>query len=85
MVDAVQDRVRGLGLIDTCHTQNEYRILNMHKAWIPLDIVGLKSPFHFIHFEAKWHLYASVIDLSLYQIMACHLIGAKPLSESMLI
>ena len=34
--------------------------------------------------EAEWRIYASVHWPSLDQIMACHLVGAKPLSEPML-
>ena len=34
--------------------------------------------------EAGWRIYASVIWPSLVQIMACRLVGAKPLSEPML-
>ena len=34
--------------------------------------------------EAEWRIYASVNKPSLVQIMACHLAGAKPLSEPML-
>ena len=34
--------------------------------------------------EAEWRRYASVNLSSLVQIMACRLVGAKPLSEPML-
>ena len=34
--------------------------------------------------EAEWRIYASVNLPSLVQIMACRLVGAKPLSELML-
>ena len=34
--------------------------------------------------EAEWRIYALVNLSSLFQIMACRLIGAKPLSEPML-
>ena len=34
--------------------------------------------------DAKWRIYASVIQPSLVQIMACPLVGAKPLLEPML-
>ena len=34
--------------------------------------------------EAEWRIYASVILPSLFQIMACRLAGAKPLSKSMM-
>ena len=34
--------------------------------------------------EAEWHIYVSVNQPSLVQIMACRLTGAKQLSESML-
>ena len=37
----------------------------------------------FINIEAEWRMYASVIKSSLVQIMACRLVGAKPLSEFM--
>ena len=34
--------------------------------------------------EAEWRLYASINKPSLVQIMACRLVGAEPLSESVL-
>ena len=34
--------------------------------------------------EAEWRIYASVNKPSLAQIMACRLVGTKPLSEPML-
>ena len=35
-------------------------------------------------FEAEWRRYASVNEPSLVKIMACRLVGAKPLFEPML-
>ena len=35
--------------------------------------------------EAEWRTYASVNLPSLVQIMACRLVGAKPLSEAVLV
>ena len=34
--------------------------------------------------EAEWRIYASVKWSSLFQLMACRLVGAKPLSDPML-
>ena len=34
--------------------------------------------------EAEWRIYASVVQPSLVQIMACRPDGAKPLSEPMM-
>ena len=34
--------------------------------------------------EADWRIYSSVNRPSLVQIMACRLVGAKPLSEPMM-
>ena len=34
--------------------------------------------------EAGWRMYASVNEPSLVQIVACNLVGTKPLSEPML-
>ena len=42
-------------------------------SWIIIKII-----------EAEWRIYASINYPSLVQIMACRLIGAKPLSEPML-
>ena len=49
----------------------------------PLSSVKLESKYtyYFKLIEAEWHIYVSVNLPSLVQIMACHLVGAKPLSE----
>ena len=73
MVDAVQDKVRGLGLIDTCHSQNECRIFNMHEAriawtyWLKLSIL-FPSINSLRPSDAKMCQYSRS---SLFQIMAC--------------
>ena len=46
--------------------------------------IGSSLHSHLQLIEAEWRIYASVIKPSLVQIMACRLVGAKPLSEPML-
>ena len=56
-------------------------IQNVNIAFVIFQIIqDVKS----LLIEAEWHIYASINYPSLVQIMACDLIGAKPLSEPML-
>ena len=59
-------------------------------TWTSIHYLGEKicsicKAAHFKLIEAEWRIYASVNYPSLVQIMACRLVGAKPLSEPMLI
>ena len=48
------------------------------------DVEDYKMKFLSLIDEAEWRIYASVNYQPLVQIMACRLVGAKPLSKPML-
>ena len=50
--------------------------------WV--NVTFLPTPYDSLLIEAERRIYASVNQPSLVQIMACHLDGAKPLSEPLL-
>ena len=54
-----------------------FNMFHIHLKWFA------KRPLSWL-IEAEWRIYASVQITTLVQIMACRLIGAKPLSEPML-
>ena len=69
-----------------------FRICNNGRQWINTKfslLFQLRSTLGITeepwHIEAEWRIYASVNQSSLVQIMACRLVGAKPLSERMLV
>ena len=55
----------------------------IHAADHVISTISLNMHAGFL-IEAKWRIYASVNLPSLVQIMACRLVGAKPLSKPML-
>ena len=64
-----------IGGIAGCHEDNQQRHQwrqNWHNDKAQFSV------------EAEWRIYASVNFPPLVQIMACRLVGAKPLSEPML-
>ena len=81
------------GLYRHCHVI-DFLIIREHWKLNPIIIQSGQNKCKGVHFkihnlnpyliEAKWRIYASVQIPTLVQIMACRLVGAKPLSEPML-
>ena len=61
-------------------------LLHWHggSTMLPQDNAWKNSEGHVQLFQAAWRIRASVNQPSLAQIMACRLVGTKPLSEPML-